>query len=272
MASKDFATAERTLRKALEVRPDYVDAQRRLVALEVQRDRIPQALEIAKTVQKQRPQDAAGYVLEGDVHARKKAWTPAIAAYRAGLKQVDTPDLAIRLHAALRASGQGAEADRLATSRLEKKPQEITFRLYLAESALAARDYKAAMDHYQALVAAQPENATWLNNLAWAAGRQNDPRALEYAEKANGLRPNDPAIMDTLGTLLVEKGDTQQGIALLRKASAAAPDMPALRLNLAKGLIKAGDKEAARRELAELAKLGSKFGGQAEVERLQKSL
>ena len=272
IASKDIASAERSLRKALELKPDFLDAQRRLIALDVQRDRLPQALAMAQTVQKQRPNESAGYVLEGNIHAHKKAWTPAIAVYRAGLKKVDASELAIRLHAALRTSGQGSEAERFAAARLKQHPQELAFRAYMAESALVAEDFPASIEHYQALLAMQPDNASWLNNLAWAAGRAKDPKAIEYAEKADSLRPNDPAIMDTLGMLLVDKGDMARGLDLLRKASSAAPDTPRIRLNLAKSLIKAGQKDAAKKELDDLAKLGEKFPAQAEVGRLIREL
>jgi len=111
-----------------------------------------------------------------------------------------------------------------------------------------------------------------LNNLAWVAGQMKDPKAVEYAEKANSLAPNQAHIMDTLGTLLVENGDTARGVELLRKASALEPKSATIRLNLAKGLIKAGQKDDAKRELEVLAKLGSQFPQQAEVTELMKRL
>jgi hypothetical protein len=43
-------------------------------------------------------------------------------------------------------------------------------------------------------------------------------------------------------------------------------------LNSAKALISAGQKDAARKELAELAKLGDKFPAQAEVAQLKSRL
>jgi len=78
--------------------------------------------------------------------------------------------------------------------------------------------------------------------------------------------------MDTLGTMLVEQGDITRGVELLRKAAALAPQMPEIRLSLAKGHIKAGQKDAARKELDELAKLGEKFSRHAEVKQLKQEL
>jgi thioredoxin-like negative regulator of GroEL len=70
----------------------------------------------------------------------------------------------------------------------------------------------------------------------------------------------------------MEKGDTTRGLELLQKASTMAPQAAAIRLNFAKALIKTGQKDAARKELDELAKLGDKFAGQSEVAQLKQSL
>ena len=67
-----------------------VEAQRRLVALELDAGAVPSALAIARDVQKQHPKESVGYILEGDIYAKQKAWSEAIAKYRNGLKQVGT--------------------------------------------------------------------------------------------------------------------------------------------------------------------------------------
>jgi Tfp pilus assembly protein FimV len=64
----------------------------------------------------------------------------------------------------------------------------------------------------------------------------------------------------------------RRGIELLQKASKLAPASPSIRLDLAKALIKAGHKDAAKKELEELAKLGDKFKSQADVAQLMQAL
>ena len=118
----------------------------------------------------------------------------------------------------------------------------------------------------------QPNNPLVLNNLAWASARVKSPKALEYAEKANQIAPNQPAFMDTLAMILAEKGETTKAIELLRKANSAAPQAAMIQLNLARVLIAAGQKDEARRELDALVKLGDKFPGQPEVTRLRQGL
>jgi putative PEP-CTERM system TPR-repeat lipoprotein len=272
IAAKDTTGALQSLRKALEIQPESVDAQRGIMTLDLAADRVDEALAIARTVQKQRPKEAIGYLLEGDVYVARKAWAKAAAAYRAGLKQVADTHLAARLYDVLGAGGNMADAEMFSKAWVKDHPKDKVFRLFVAEKAVARKDFASAHKQYQALLELDPNDAGVLNNLAWTAGQTKDPKALEYAEKANVLAPNQPAILDTLGTLLIEKGDTVRGIETLRKASELAPEMPLVRLNLAKGLIKTQQKEAAKKELQELAKLGNKFPAQAEVTNLMQGL
>jgi Flp pilus assembly protein TadD len=58
----------------------------------------------------------------------------------------------------------------------------------------------------------------------------------------------------------------------LRKAVALAPDESNIRFNLARALVKAGQKDAAKKELETLTKLGDKFAQQAEVAKLMQTL
>jgi putative PEP-CTERM system TPR-repeat lipoprotein len=271
-AAKDKEAALRTLRKALALKPDLVDAQRAIAVLELDAGRLPQAVAMAREVQGQRPKESVGYVLEGDLHVYKRSWNEAVAAYRRGLKQLGTVDLAIKVHAALVAGSNTTEADQFAASWIKDHPRELAFRSYLAQAAMTRNDYSAAAREYRALVELQPDSPVVLNNLAFAAGQLKDPKAIGYAERAYKLAPEYPAVLDTLGMLLVEAGDTERGIAMLQKAASLAPDMPSIRLNLAKAFIRAGRNDAAKKELETLAKLGEKFKSQGDVEQLMKGL
>ena len=268
-AAKDKSAAVMSLRKALELKPDLALAQHGVVELELDAGKTQDALAMAREVQKQQPKDPIGYVLEGETYEFRKDWSGATNVYRAALKNVDSTELAIKLHTALRAS-RDPGADKFAGEWTARHTRDSTFRLYLASVARDRKDYAEAAKQYEAVLDITPDNALVLNNLAWVKGQLKDPKAIEYAEKANSLLPNQPNIMDTLGTLLVENGDTTRGVALLEKASLSAPEAATIRFNLAKGLIKAGRTADARKELEELAKLGDRFPMQSEVAQLLK--
>ena len=272
VAAKDKTAAMRSLRKALTIKSDLVEAQRGIVLLDLDAGRVDEALAMSREVQKQRPRETVGYLLEGDIHTLKKNWKDAITVYRNGLKQASSSELAIKLYATLVAAGNNAEADRFADGYLKEHAKDYAFRLHLAQSANVRKDYAVACKHYRALLEVQPNNPAVLNNLAWSAARIKDPKAIEYAEKAYKLAPDQPAIIDTLGELLLDKGDTARALELAQKAAELDPQNPQIQFNLAKALVKAGKKDAAKKELDELAKMGERFPAQAEVGKLLQSL
>lgn len=272
VANKAKDEASKSLKKALEIKPDLIEAQRGLILLALDAKRTNEAIAIAREVQKQRPKEAVGQALEGDIHSSQKNWNEAIGAYRNALKTTPTTELAVKIHTAILASGNTAEADKFAASWSKDHPKDVAFRMHQGDLATARKDFSAATQHYNSALALQPNNALVLNNLAWVLGEQKQAKALEYAEKANQLAPNQPAFIDTLAVLLAAKGDSAKAIELLRKALTLAPQAAAIQLNLAKVLVSAGKKDEARKELEALSKLGDKFPGQSEVARLQKEL
>lgn len=272
VAAKNKDGARASLTRGLALQPDSLPMHRAMIMLDVDAGRFLEALARARDVQKAQPKAAIGHLLEGDIYIAQKAWGQAAGAYRAGLKVAESTELAERLHVVLMADGKAAEAGQFADGWIKGHPKDSGFRFFLADSANKRQDYAAAVAQYRSLLGAQPNNPAILNNLAWSLGRMRDPKAIEYAEQANKLAPNQPAIMDTLGVLLVEQGNVERGLDLLGKAVALAPQAADVRLNLAKGLIKAGRKPAAKAELETLAKLGDKFPAQAEVSGLLKGL
>lgn len=272
VANKTKDEAARSLKKALEIKPDLIEAQQGLILLALDGKRFSEALAIAHDVQKQRPKETSGLVLEGDIRASQKDWNGAISAYRSALKLNPRTELAVKTHTVFLASGNPAEADKFASVWMKDHPKDVTFLMHRGDQATTRKDYSSAIQSYQSALAIQPNNPIVLNNLAWVSGELHAPKALEYAEKANQLAPDQPAFLDTWAMLLFAKGENAKAIELLRKALKLAPQTNAIQLNLAKVLINSGNKDEAKKELDALAKLGEKFPGQSEVIRLQKML
>ena len=255
LADKRNDAAGDTLKKALALKPDLLSAQLNLIYIHGAAGRSVDALAIAKTIQKQRPGVSVGYLVEGDIFAREKKWTDAVNAYRGGMNKLHTADLAVKLHEALLAGGRAAEANKLALEWVKGNPKDILFRTYLAERSVTARNYDSAAQQYKAILAINPKNPLALNNLAWVAGQLKDPKAIGYAEQADALAPNTPAILDTLAMLLVEGDQSARGISLLRRAIGLAPNSWIFHIDLAKALARAGQRDDARKELEPLLKL-----------------
>jgi putative PEP-CTERM system TPR-repeat lipoprotein len=271
-AAKDYDGAAQTLRKAVAMQPSQLGALQSLMAVQIAAGKPEDALAEARTLQKERPKEAAGWVLEGEVHLAQKKVNEAIAAYNEALKRQAAPQLAVRLYSLLGAAGRGGEANALAARWLKEHPTDTVMRIFLADRDLARKDYKAAARAYRELLVLQPESPVVLNNLAWTLAQLNDPSALGYAEKAYGLAPNSPAVADTLGWMLVERGETKRGVELLAKAAAAAPNALEIRLHYAKALLKAGNKTGARAELEAVAAAQGESPLKAEAAELLKKL
>lgn len=272
LADKNKDAAGNSLRKALEIKPDLLEAQRALIEFDLDGKKFQDALTTARTVQKQRPKEAVGYVLEGDINVSQKNWDGAATAYRIGLRQVNSPELAIKLHSVLSTAGKGAEADKFSSTWQKDNPKDTAFVLYLGDRAIARKDYSNAEKNYAVVIKLQPNNAIAYNNLAWVSAKLNKEGAIAFAEKANTLLPNQPAFMDTLAVLLSDNGDYAKAVELQSKVLALQPQNALFKLNLAKIHIKGGKKDLARKELDELSKLGDKFSAQTEVGNLLKGL
>lgn len=272
VANKAYDAAIQSLGKALALQPDRLDVHRDAIAVYLAAGKPEEALADAKALQKARPKEAAGYVFEGEVLATQKKFSDAARAYAEALKRQPGPLLAIRQHVLLEAAGKREEADAALARWVREHPQDGVVRLYLADRDLGRKDYKAAAKGYREVLAVQPESPVVLNNLAWTLAQLKDPSALAYAEKAYKLAPNSGAIADTLGWILVERGDTKRGVELLGQAAAAAPNALEIRLHYAKALIKSGDKALARKELEHVQQAAGESPFKAEAEQLLKQL
>ena len=272
LVAGDRAAAGQNLRKALEIEPNSLEAQQGLVSLAMAAQKPGDALTISHTVQKQRPKEAVGYLLEGEIHAAGKAWDKAADAFRAGLKQVASPELAVQLHAVLLSAGKKPEAERWAAEWLRTQPKDAAFIFYLGNRALALRDLPEGLRQFERVLALQPNNAVALNNVAWIKGQLGHDGALTDAERANALAPNQPALMDTWAMLLSGASQHERAIELQKKVVQLQPQTLEFKLNLAKIQIKAGNKDAARALLDELSAAGDRFAAQAEVQQLRKAL
>ena len=90
-----------------------------------------------------------------------------------------------------------------------------------------------------------PDNAIALNNLAVTGEQRKDPRALQRAKRAYELAPQNAAIQDTYGWLLVQRGEVDRGLELLRSAARAMPGSPDVQFHYGAALARKGlDAEA----------------------------
>jgi putative PEP-CTERM system TPR-repeat lipoprotein len=258
--------------KALQLQPEYPEAQAALGQLYVDQGSGDKALALARTVQKQQPKNALGYLLEGEAQMLLRQPGPAADAYARALELNQTTGIMIKLHGALAAAGKAAQAQARLADWRKRYPNDMQAVLFAGEASIGLGQYAAAVTDFETVLKGSPDNAVALNNLAWAYFQLHDARAVATAEKALRAAPDNPGVMDTLGWILVEQGNSARGLPLLQKAAQAAPGAADVRLHLAKALLKANDRNGARKELESLLAANRRSPQQDEARTLLKQL
>jgi len=263
-----LAESRKGLERALELNPDYAEAQAALVALEVSQGKQSDALRMARQVQQHRPKSALGFTFEGDVLMSQKLYPQAAKAYESAWGREQSGLLAVKRFEAYNQAGKRKNGEATILQWLQKQPEDRTARLYLAQFYMQAGENGSAIAQYQALVQHEPNNALALNNLAWLYFKQKDPKALDYAEQAYKLHPDAATILDTLGWINADRGNLARGLDFLKKAVSLAPKNPEIKYHYAALLARSGDKTNARKQLEELFAWKQRFSQQDEAKAL----
>jgi cellulose synthase operon protein C len=272
VASNKRDAAMQHLEQALKLKPDLLVAQRNLLALQIGSGKLADAAKLVKEVRRQRPREAAGFVFEGDLAMSRKELPAALAAYQKAMAlQASTP-LAIKLHLALAQGGKAAEADALSERWLKAHGSDTEFLVHLGRLAMARQSFDVAKQRFEQVLQQQPDHVVALNHLAQTLTQMKLPAAVAHASKANDLAPGQPGLMVTYAAALAMDNQLPQAAVLQRKALELQPAHHALRLDLARLYLRAGDRAQARTELLTLSALGAGFAQRREVEALLASL
>jgi len=262
--------AESTLKQALQINPNYVVATVALAHLQLNASRYAEATQLAEKLRKTSPAAAAD--LEGDILARQQRFREAGAAYAKAFSLAPTSSLVMKLHVAQTRAGKAKQADEDVERWVREHPRDTAIRRYLAVQYVKAGRSREATQQYEAIVEIEPRNVEALNNLAMLYQSAKDPRALAVAEKAYQIEPGSPIVADTLGWVLVTKGDVGRGLPLLQKAATSEPKNLEIQYHVAAGLAGAGQRQEARRALEALLASPLDFPQRTEAQELLKTL
>src|SRR5579862_849941 len=176
----------------------------------------------------------------------------------AAAKAADPHDVQADLSLAQVDAGENKWDD--ARNRLEAllntNGKNSTARLWLGNIQELKGDNNAAMQQFQKVLEANPDNAQAANNLAYllAEYAKQPDEALKYAQKAVELVPGRPAYCDTLGWIFYRKGLYTSAVKYLEQAS-ADPANATWKYHLAMAYAKAGQLSRGRTTLDAALKL-----------------
>lgn len=264
LASAYTVTGERpklkaALEQALALDPQHFDTQVALMRLAMVENQPEEANRLVQALRQQYPDRPEIDAHAGWLALQQRQPQEALAAYRKAYQQLQTTALTLEFAQAHWLAGEQQQALSLLENWYAQHPADLQVATTLANLYLATQQGPKAVPLLEKLVEATPDNVTALNSLAWHLREREPERALNYARRANQLAPNEPLLMDTLGMILLQRGDVEAALAQLRQAVAKAPENQTLRYHLAQALTEAGQRQEARALLEDVLKQSGSF-------------
>jgi putative PEP-CTERM system TPR-repeat lipoprotein len=238
------------VQKGLQTRPDNPALLGALVEVEAERGEWAKADTALKTLAAKHPKRVETALAEAHLAMARKQYAAAANAYRVALTRESSTVNALQVARAHIAGGENAKAAEFLKDWVAAHRNDVAAIKGLAEARHRAGLLNEAKQSYERVVAAQPEDAQSLNNYANLLLSLGDRSARGIAERAVQIDPKNASYADTLGWILVQQGDTDQGLRYLRDARLRTPQNGHIRLHLAYALAKAGRMTEAREELS----------------------
>jgi len=271
LANKDRAAAKSALFKGLQLNPDLLDASELMTLMVSTEANLKDKDKLVRDLKKVQPEHPQVMDLEAQLALMHDNAPKAVVIYKK--LQQRYPDTSVWVKALARAQWKaGEKEDFLLTldAWLKKHPDDVNFRYMQATAYMQLdreNDAKVALTQ---VVKQSPDYVPALNNLAWLL-RDDDPKqALAYAERAHQLTPKNPAVIDTLGVLLLQQGDKTKALELLAQVQALNPDNATMAYHYAMALEANAKPEQARKVLSAIQ--NKPFPEQKQAQALYKSL
>ena len=246
------AKMRESLMRALELNPEFLQAHLALARLDLFENKQEAFEQRVDLLMKRYPKNGAVLLLAAKLDSREENYGKAVEKLSTLIENTSHPEVALDL-----AANQWNAGDRQgAISSLELWTQEHKYStealLRLAEYYLAENHFEFARDTYRRIEKFLPDQPVVLNNLAWTLKDVAPEEGLKYAKRAHELAPDNPLILDTLGTLYLESGNPSEALATLEAAASKAPHVLDIQINYARALASANKADAARSVLAKL--------------------
>ncbi|HEX7238361.1 MAG TPA: XrtA/PEP-CTERM system TPR-repeat protein PrsT, partial [Gammaproteobacteria bacterium] len=264
--------ARATVQRVLAAAPRSLPLRLMLGEAELRLGNAEEALSIAAQLKADYPAQSGGYILEADAQVATRRYNAAADTLATAFDREPTWPVLTRLLEARQLAGQSAEAMSAIQQWVASNPQHVPGKLLQASLLQSANRDAEALSAYQAVIAIDDSNLAALNNAAWLAHELDRPGALDLAERAHALAQDNPAVLDTLGWILVGQKRQSEAIPHLSRAAELAPNAPEIRYHLASALAADGKSAEARSILTAVVNGSREFEGKTEARRLLESL
>lgn len=270
--SGDIAGTRSSLERAVELKPTYIKAQVALAEMDLKAGKVDAALEVASKLLTQYPDNTEVYILQGDALLLNKEIDAAMASYQNAAKSSNESVAIIRVGKLYQLQGKSDEGIIELERWLLQHDDNFSVRLMLANLLMTKGDNDSAYKEYSHLYENFSESPVVLNDLAWLKHLRGDTDALTLAERAHRIAPDNPAIQDTYGWILLQSGRAESALMVLQKALDNLPGNPDIRYHYIAALAQTGEKEKAKKELDILLADGNQFSEREGALRLKEQL
>jgi cellulose synthase operon protein C len=271
----DMEGATWSLMKVLEDNPGSMPALIAMAEVQLVSGRLESAAETINTMIKFHPEAPSSYRLQADLAMAKGKFPQAIAGYKKSIAMGGSQNVTLSLYRAYLLSGDVKSGVTFLEDTIKSMPKGNDSRglkKYLAEGYMRLGDLNAAGATYEGLIDSGLRDPDVYNNLSMIRFKQGGEGALELARKAHALQPDNPAISDSLGWILVKTGKPAQGLRYLRNANLRASSSKSIRYHIASALVDLGRNEEAQKELESLLGAGGDFEGKSDAKVLLQRL
>ena len=249
-----------------------------LIQTYVSQNRHTDAAEVCNQRIEANPRDVFAYNLLGWVSTEQKNYDLAEESLK---KAIEMQPLWLAPHnnlarLYLRQDKKQEAINRLKAS-IRTNPKDGTGYLTLAMIYEQDRDIQSAMQVYEDALKHNPDFWFASNNLAYLISEATtDPgalkRAYQLAERAIALRPDEPAVLDTLAWVSYQQKDYNRAVGFMEQALERAPDAAILNFHMGMILTKLDRHEEARERLEKALSGGEDFMGRDIAEKTLKEL
>ena len=261
------AEARQAFEKSVEISPDFLPATEMLVNLDIAAKQYVPAMDRVQKLIDKDPKLAQAWALRGKIYGAQGDFTHAEADL---LKAIDLdPNLvpAYLLLAQLYVANNRQEQAIQKLNDSVEKNKNVPALMLLAMIQQHQKNIDAARDAYEKLLALAPNFPLALNNLAIIYSEQSGQldKAYDLAKKASEAASNEPNIADTLGWILVKKGDYSSALPLLQESASKLSGQPEIQFHLGTAHYMLGQEEPARLALQKAVDSSADFPGKDEA-------
>lgn len=250
--------AEISIRRALINQSDNVQARIQLARVLFRQGNLASAQEQVDQILKAESNSVYALALLGDIQMAQRSFADAAVSYEKAYEIATFPQVAISRFRARTLAGDSETALNELIGTLDTFPSHAPIVRAVAERLHQLDRVEEAHSYYSRLIELKPDDAHAHNNLSILLNRSDSESAFKAARRAYELAPTDPSILDTYGWALVQIGELEKGLALLRESVARDGRSAFARYHLGVALEEYGSAREARRQIEEALSLNAK--------------